>query len=81
MLYRMSEALTITKMPFKHEKFFHAVGGRGVCVLIKIKKQAPASIIAYHLKTSVPQVTSVSTLDQPLQPQLLLIVVLLVGFR
>ena len=72
MLYRMSEALTITKMhSFKHETSFSCSGGGGGGgVLIKIKKQAPASIIAYYLKVSVPQVTSVSTLDQPLQPQL-----------
>ena len=68
MLYRMSEALTITKMrSFKHETFFSCSGGGGGG---SIKKQAPASIIAYYLKASVPQVTSVSTLDQPLRPQL-----------
>ena len=78
MLNRMSEALTITKMrSFKRETFFSCSGGG---VLIKIKKQAPASIIAYYLKASVPPVISVSTLDQPLQPQLKLIVVFLVGF-
>ena len=72
MLNRMSETLTITKMcSFKHKTFFSVGGGGGGGgVLSKIKKQAPASIIAYYLKASAPQVTSVSTLDQPLQPQL-----------
>ena len=75
MLYRMSEALTITKMrSFKHETFFSCSGGGGgggggeVPVLIKIKKQAPASIIAHYLKAQ-------------LQLSLHVIVVFLVGFR
>ena len=64
---RMSEALTITKMrSFKHKAFFQWGGGGGGIILNKKKKQAPFSIIAYYLKASAP----VSTLDQPLQPQL-----------
>ena len=78
MLNRMSEALTITKMrSFKTQDIYFSGrwgggggGGGGGGVLFEIKKQAPASIIAYYLKASAPQVTSVSTLDQPLQPQL-----------
>ena len=54
MLYRMSEALKITKMrSFKH--FFMRGGGGGG------GGEAPASILAYYLMASVPQVTSVST--------------------
>ena len=83
MLYRMSEALTITKMrSFKHETFFSCSGGGGGC----INKNKEASTGFNHSalpEGSVPQVTSVSTLDQPLQLQLSLhvIVVFLVGFR
>ena len=55
MLYRMSEALKITKMrSFKH--FFMQWGGGGGG-----GGEAPASILAYCLMASVPQVTSVST--------------------